>query len=400
MKVKAMRTVIFLMVFAATAIGFSMVPGSLSNAGDNDPAKPFPDTGKMVISSAEDNAKDGSNEIIEPQGTEIGNNTFYGENAGAGNSGSYGAFFGAEAGGAGGTGNSGGSNTFLGQRSGWQNTTGASNTFVGRLAGGFNTSGSYNTFMGRATGYRNTTGDQNTFLGTYAGHSNTEGWFNTFVGYHSGFSSLGHSNTFVGYSAGSSNTTGGGNTCIGRLAGYENETGEGNVFLGYGAGFHETGSNKLYIDNSETGNPLIWGDFSSNSVIIYGSFRAVASYSTSDGRLKRNVAPLESSLDKVSNLQGVSYQWKTDAYSDYGLTEGKQIGLVAQDVQRVLPELVSEDKNGYKAVSYTQLTAVLVEAIKELRVENKRREDLLRMRLKKQQAEIEALRSMIRDLKS
>jgi trimeric autotransporter adhesin len=98
----------------------------------------------------------------------------------------------------------------------------------------------------------------------------------------------------------------------------------------------------------------------------------------------------------VSNLQGVTYEWKMDEYPGFGLTEGKQIGLIAQDVEKVLPELVSEDKDGYKAVSYTKLTAVLVEAVKELKAENEQH----LTRLKKQQAEIEELRSMIKELKS
>ena len=62
---------------------------------------------------------------------------------------------------------------------------------------------------------------------------------------------------------------------------------------------------------------------------------------------------------------------------------------LAQDVEKELPELVSEDKDGYKAVSYTKLTAVLVEAVKELKAQSE-----------KQQAEIERLRDLIKDSKS
>jgi len=151
-----------------------------------------------------------------------------------------------------------------------------------------------------------------------------------------------------------------------------NTSGEGNVFLSYFAGAAETGSNKLYIDNLGINTPLIWGDFSTNNLIIYGGFKAIASHSSSDARWKKKIEPLESSLDKVSSLQGVSYEWKTEEFLDFGLTEGKQIGLVAQDVEQVLPELVSEDKDGYKVVSYTKLTAVLIEAVKELKAENEK----------------------------
>ena len=180
------------------------------------------------------------------------------------------------------------------------------------------------------------------------------------------------------------------------------------------------GSNKLYIDSTDsttTNTPLIWGDFNTNNVVIFGGFKAIASYSSSDGRWKKNIEPLESSLDKISNLQGVTYEWKMDEYPDFGLMEGKQIGLVAQDVEKELPELVSEDKDGYKAVSYTKLTAVLVEAVKELKRENHRQKKLIEEQrnqftkqqamfekqqtvFEKQQTEIEELRSMIKELKS
>ena len=134
---------------------------------------------------------------------------------------------------------------------------------------------------------------------------------------------------------------------MGTSAGSGLRFGSGNVFLGNSAGLrYFDASNVLVIDNLDTNNPLIWGDFYTNNVIIYGGFRSIASYSTSDVRLKKQIVPLKSSLEKVSELQGVSYEWKTDEYPDMGLTPGKQIGLVAQDVEKVLPELVSQDKDG------------------------------------------------------
>ena len=104
---------------------------------------------------------------------------------------------------------------------------------------------------------------------------------------------------------------------------------------------------------------------------------------------------MASSLDKVARLQGVSYEWKEDAFPNAGFEEGKQIGLVAQDVEKTLPELVAKGPDGYKGVSYTKLTAVLVEAIKELKVQNERQ----RILNEKQQAEIERLRAIIEDPK-
>ncbi len=168
-------------------------------------------------------------------------------------------------------------NTFLGEAAGRSNTTGESNTFVGNIAGYYNTTGAANTFMGYQAGYANTTGLGNTFLGYYAGSSNTTGYANTCLGVYAGWkNTTGYWNTFLGEAAGRSNTTGYYNTFVGLGAGYYNTTGLGNVFLGYFAGRDETGSNKLYIANSETATPLIYGEFDNRTLTINGNLRVVA----------------------------------------------------------------------------------------------------------------------------
>jgi hypothetical protein len=151
-------------------------------------------------------------------------------------------------------------NTFYGSGAG-KNTTGDNNadTFIGALAGYF-TEGNYNTFLGYGAGFLNTTGSRNTFLGFQAGYANTTGSYNNFLGRDSGYN----------------NTTGYYNTFLGYRAGYSNTTGVGNVFLGHVAGYNETGSNKLYIDNSATSTPLIYGEFDNNSLTIYGNLNVVA----------------------------------------------------------------------------------------------------------------------------
>ncbi len=284
-----------------------------------------------------------------------------------------------------------------------QGYEGPSNTVYGLSAGLSITTGDSNSFFGINSGYSNTSGRGNTCIGLDAGHNNEAGGKNTFTGYQAGYHNKGYWNTFNGSGAGNSNITGYWNTYMGFNAGYRNQ-GSYNVFLGAKAGYNETeSSHKLFIDSTDTATPLIWGDFNTNEVKINGGFKANASSMSSDQRWKKNIQPLESSLHKISNLQGVSYEWKTDEYPDIGLTKGKQIGLVAQDVEKELPELVSEDKDGYKAVSYTKLTAVLVEAVKELKTENQSQKKLIeaqRDQFEKQQAEIEELRSMIKELKS
>jgi len=129
--------------------------------------------------------------------------------------------------------------------------------------------GDSNVFIGYASGKANTTGNNNSFLGYQAGYSNTEGYDNIFLGKGAGYSNTtGHHNTFVGKSSGYSNISGLYNTFIGIGTGFYNTTGSGNVFLGYLAGYNETGSNKLYIDNSNTSSPLIYGDFTDGSEMV------------------------------------------------------------------------------------------------------------------------------------
>jgi len=246
-------------------------------------------------------------------------------------------------------------------------TTGSANTFIGRAAGYYNT-GYYNTFLGDSAGYFNTTGNFNTFLGDSAGYSNTTG----------------NNNNFLGDYAGYYNTTGHYNTFLGDYAGYSNTTGYRNVFLGYQAGYNETGSDRLYIHNSDSTSPLIYGDFNGRTIQINGSLNIADASAASDISFKRDIKPLEGSLEKVTSLKGVSFAWRTDQYPEKGFRDGRQIGLIAQDVEKVLPELVKTDKDGKKSLSYDKLTAVLVEAVKAQQKEIAAQE----ARLEKQAAEI------------
>ena len=94
-----------------------------------------------------------------------------------------------------------------------------------------------------------------------------------------------------------------------------------------------------------------------------------------DTKLKKNIEPIDNALELIDGLRGMRYDWRRDEFKEYRLPEGRQVGFLAQDVETVLPELVRHDNNGHKMVAYSKITAVLVEAIKELRQQN---EDLKR----------------------
>ncbi|MFK5855331.1 MAG: hypothetical protein QM503_04305 [Bacteroidota bacterium] len=148
-------------------------------------------------------------------------------------------------------------NTAIGKEAMYHNTQGGSNTAIGVGALYSNTIGFNNTANGLASLYYNTSGDYNTADGEYALYSNT----------------VGDKNIGVGFSANSYNQEGSNNTIIGYEAGrgVENHNKSGNIFLGYQAGYSETGDNKLYIENSNSTTPLIYGNFDSDFITIHGN---------------------------------------------------------------------------------------------------------------------------------
>ncbi len=164
---------------------------------------------------------------------------------------------------------SGNNNVMIGYESGMENT-GSDNFFMGRGTGWYNT-GNNNIMMGYYTGY-DARGSNNIFFGTNAGYEN-RGSDNIFLGVSAGSRSLGNDNIFLGYQAGVANATGTRNVFLGRQAGYSNVLGNGNIFLGYQAGYSETNSNRLYIDNSNTATPLVYGEFDTNVLRINGALQ-------------------------------------------------------------------------------------------------------------------------------
>ncbi len=177
-------------------------------------------------------------------------------------------------------------NIFIGYQAGKTNTTGYENTFIGHQAGLSNFTGISNIFIGYKTGFSNTTGDFNTFLGDYSGNANTIAGSNTFIGNSTGSrTTTGGLNVFLGSSTGYLNTTGQQNTYIGSLAGLTNTDGERNVYLGFQAGYNATGNDKLYIENSNSNAPLIYGEFNNDLVRINGTLNINNAFSlpTADG---------------------------------------------------------------------------------------------------------------------
>ena len=108
----------------------------------------------------------------------------------------------------------------------------------------------------------------------------------------------------------------------------------------------------------------------SDALIIYKDGNGTMSGSiamNSDARLKREVTPLEDGLNSITALQGINYKWNDVKPHDM---ESLQTGLIAQEVEKIIPELVTENSEGYKSVNYIGLIQHLIEAIKELKKKN------------------------------
>ena len=115
---------------------------------------------------------------------------------------------------------------------------------------------------------------------------------------------------------------------------------------------------------------------------VAGDIIANSIAGSSDLRFKTNITPIENPLQKVLQLRGVNFDWNKNAFPERSFSESKAIGFIAQEVEKILPEVVQTEKNaeGYKSVQYDKVVALLVEAIKE----QQKQIDGLKMDLKKQ----------------
>jgi trimeric autotransporter adhesin len=255
----------------------------------------------------------------------------------------------------------GGINTANGVDALFSNTTGIANTATGDLALLSNTTGDANTANGASALRANIFGDNNTAIGTSALFSNTAGAFNTAVGVEALFSNtIGNNNTALGFSAGLNQTTGGNNVYIG--AGISGVAGESDAcYIG-----------SIFGQTSASGTPVLIN--SSNKL----------GTTTSSKRFKEEIKPMDKASKALLALKPVTFRYKKEI--DPAGTS--QFGLVAEEVEKVNPDLVMRDQEGKPySVRYDQVNAMLLnEFLKEHR-KNERQEATI-MRLEKQ---IEAL---------
>jgi hypothetical protein len=212
---------------------------------------------------------------------------------------------------------------------------------------GWNTvaSGGLSTAMGRGT---NATGYNSTSMGW---NSIASGGVSTAMGYYTKAPS--YCETVIG----SNNTT----YDVGSMNSWN--TSDRLFVIGNGASSSAPSNAVTVLKN---GNVGIGTDIPGYSLTISGTaWCSSGIWTGSDIRWKKNITEIDDALSNVLKLKPVTYQWKTDEFPGMNFTNDVQIGLIAQDVEKVFPNLVMTNNNGYKAVSYEKLSVILLEGMKE-----------------------------------
>jgi hypothetical protein len=278
-------------------------------------------------------------------------------------------------------------------------TTGGENIAVGFTALNDNTTGTRNIALGAYSLSSNTTGASNVAVGSRSMEQASGGNDNVALGSLALFRSTGNNNLAFGYRSMDFSTSGNENIAIGTLTLF-NSTGSGNVAMGQNAGQGilaagnnvAIGASSDVLLNAERAvaigyqakvsqhDAILLGDANNaavkvgigtatptaklhvvGDVLVTGNVTAANVASPSDQRLKTNITPITDALTAISKLEGVSYFWKKDDPEN----AKKQFGLIAQELEKVIPELVQTNADGFKTVNYMSLIPFLLEAIKD-----------------------------------
>jgi hypothetical protein len=340
-----------------------------------------------------------------------GGNTFVGRQSGYNSvNGEHNTFVGADAG-KGNTG--GGSNTAIGSKAGEANGAGYGHVFVGASAGEDCSGGNGNTYIGSSAGHHNVDGIYNTFVGSAAGATGPAGSFNVFIGHLAGIQETGSNKLYIANGMYAEDCLIHGDFETGRVGlgtldpewnlhikgdnprvlieaetinpevnlKHSGDAGS-DVWSIYKEGVTEDlrfyqGGDKIWIQGG-SGNMGIGTDPGTNKLKVNGDACGTGFWGTcSDARLKHNIKGIEDALGKIMDLRGVAFNWKTDEYPGKGFDAGGHYGVIAQEIEAVLPEVVREGVDGEKSVAYSEIIPVLIESIKQLKTEN----DGLRQRL-------------------
>ena len=309
-------------------------------------------------------------------------------------------------------------------------STGDQNTATGAGALLSNTTGNFNTANGALALFSDTTGFQNTAIGGQALSNNIAGGLNTAVGFRALLNNLAFDNTAVGDDALSSNTMGGDNTAVGAGAlasnqtgnintavGFQallNNTGTDNIALGYKAGQNlttglynidigndglaaESGIIRIGDSNFQTATYIagISGQTASGGIAVYVNTDGKLGTATSSARFKDEIQPMDKVSETILALKPVTFRYKKEIDSK----RIPQFGLVAEEVEKVNPNLVARGRDGKPyTVRYDAVNAMLLnEFLKEHATvqELKREIAALNASLKEQAAQIQKVTAKV-----
>ena len=313
--------------------------------------------------------------------------------------------------------NNGNWNTAVGGRAMASNTTGFANTGVGMQCMDGNTTGSANSALGNQALFSNTTGTNNTALGWFALNANTTAGYNTAVGNQAlQANTMGSPNTALGAGALMANTIGGSNTALGNGALARAITGSSNIAIGSNAGYNLVGAESNNIDIGHVGvtgdsGVIRIGTASQTTAFITGirgvttgQNNAIPVVIDSNGQLgtisssirfKEDVHDLGGVSSRIFQLRPVSFRYKGQAGNPH-------YGLIAEEVDQVMPELAVRGKDGQiETVAYQELPALLLselqkqqKAIEQMEAQHQAEREALQVEnadLRRQLAEIWAL---------
>jgi hypothetical protein len=300
------------------------------------------------------------------------NNTAFGYQAASSATGSFATFVGYQAG----LNNTDavGGNTAIGWGALKANTSGRA-TAVGTECLISQTTGTDNTALGRQSLYNTTTGSSNTSVGYQAGYNSTTCSSNVTIGYQSLYqNSTGANNTTVGYGS-LTNSTGGSNTALGYNAGSNITSGTNNIMIGLTPqGSSVSVSNEIVIcASSASGKGTTTGFITAGAGGMYQGNNSASWSVTSDERLKKNIIDNNVGLGAINAVRVRNFEYRLPEEIDSELKEsdvvlktGVQLGVIAQELQTVLPDCVKQESTGVLSVDSDPLTWYMINAIKQL----------------------------------
>ena len=353
--------------------------------------------------------------------TSGGHNSFFGSFSGYYNTeGSFNSYFGRQAGVANtisdnnsifgyqaGTNNTAGSNTFVGSEAGKASSTGASNAFFGALAGAANTSGHHNTVIGTAANVSSGSLSYATAIGADAVASGSN---SIYLGRADGSDSVRVPGIVRVFGGSDAEPVSGGSIIVGEITASNiaiddneimarNNLGTATLALNADGGnvnLIQGGTGNVGIgtsapaDKLDADGDIRVGTSTTNGCLKNNNGGTITGTCSSDLRFKRNVTPFPSVLKNFQQLRPVNYFWRANDFPNRGFGPKQDYGLIAQDVEKVLPDLVSTDPQGFKQIDYAKLPLLTIQAIKELSAQN----ETLKARLDAQQKEIDAIKTV------